>query len=213
MVRALFFLFCLVGAASAGPWPREEGKGFLSFSFDIDAETGDDNFLSFYLEYGLGKDRTFGIDRRESSDEIAKTIAFLRYPIGSADRRLKLAYEIGLGVVDNHGALRPGFSLGSGLELGQRSGWWTWDSRAILYDDLEDGLFEADITLGIQMTGRTKVIMQLQGGVPSEGDAYAKLAPSFVLQNGAGRHYTLGLTAGVVEVDEVKINIGLWQEF
>ncbi|MEO0749252.1 MAG: hypothetical protein AAFZ10_12880, partial [Pseudomonadota bacterium] len=86
-------------SVSAGPWPREEGKGFLSFSLDLDAEELEDNFVSFYLEYGLSRGRTLVIDRQERGDEIAKTFALIRFPLGNPDRNLKLAYDVGLGTV------------------------------------------------------------------------------------------------------------------
>ncbi len=213
MLRAILILMFFATAASAGPWPREEGKGFLSISADLDAEDGKDNFLSFYLEYGLSRDRTFGIDRRESGDEIAKTIAFLRYPVGATDRRLKLAYEIGLGILDNDAALRPGVSVGRGFEMAQRSGWWTWDTRALLVEDTNMTLAESDITFGLQTNASSKLILQVQTGVPRKSDAYVKLAPSLAIQSSEGRHYTIGVTAGVVENNEVKVNFGLWQEF
>ncbi|MEM7599216.1 MAG: hypothetical protein AAF382_16095 [Pseudomonadota bacterium] len=213
MARVFLILLLLTSAASAGPWPRAEGEGFLSFSLDLDAIEFDNNFVSFYLEYGLSRDRTLVIDRQERGDEIAKTFAVIRYPIGSPDRKLKLAYDVGIGAVDDHVAGRLGLSVGSGWSLGQSSGWWTMDSRALLFDDGENGIVESDVTFGVQLTQRLKVISQLQTGVPSEGDPYAKIAQSFVLQTSDTRHYLLGVTSGIYEADDVQINIGLWQDF
>lgn len=213
MVRVLLILLLLSGAATAGPWPRAEGEGFLSFSLDLDAVELEDNFVSFYLEYGLSRDRTLVIDRQERGDEIAKTFALIRYPIGSPDRQLKLAYDLGIGSVDDHLAGRLGLSVGRGWSLGERSGWWTVDSRALLFDDGENGILESDITFGVQLTQRIKTISQFQTGVPSEGDPYAKIAQSFVYQASKSRHYLLGVTSGIYEADEIQINIGLWQDF
>lgn len=216
MIRLLVILLLLTSAASAGPWPRAEGEGFLSFSIDLDAIELEDNFVSVYLEYGLSRDRTLVFDRQERGDEIAKTFLLIRYPVGQPDRKLKLAYDVGLGAVDDHVALRAGLSVGSGWSLGRddrkRSGWWTLESRALLLDN-EEGIFESDITFGFQLNQRLKLITQLQGGVPSEGDPYAKIAQSFVLQTSKTRHYLLGVTSGIYEADEVQINIGLWQDF
>lgn len=213
MARVLLILLLLTSAASAGPWPRAEGEGFLSFSLDVDAIEFEDNFFSFYLEYGLSRGRTLVIDRQERGDEIAKTFALIRYPIGSPDRKLKLAYDVGIGSVDDHIAGRLGLSVGRGWSLGKSSGWWTVDSRALLFDDGENGIFESDFTFGVQLTPRLKVISQLQTGVPTLGDPYAKIAQSFVLQRSDTRHYLLGVTSGLYEADDVQINIGLWQDF
>ncbi|MEO0751502.1 MAG: hypothetical protein AAFY25_06830 [Pseudomonadota bacterium] len=213
MARVLLILLLLTSAATAGPWPRAEGEGFLSFSLDLDAIELEDNFVSFYLEYGLSRDRTLVIDRQERGDEIAKTFALIRFPIGAPDRKLKLAYDLGIGAVDDHVALRVGLSVGRGWSIVQKSGWWTLDSRALLFDDGENGIVESDITFGVQLTQRLKVISQLQTGVPSEGDPYAKVAQSLVYQTSKTRHYLLGVTSGLYEADEIQINIGLWQEF
>ncbi len=213
MVRIVFLLLLMATQVQAGAWPRAEGEGFLSFSLDADAEDGEDNFFSIYLEYGLGNGRTFGFDRRESGDEIAKTIAFFRWSVGPEDWDTKFAFELGAGIVDNHGAVRPGVSVGRGYALGRHTGWLNLDARGLLYDDLETGLFETEFTVGYNATDRTKMIFQLQAGVPSDADAYAKVAPSIVVKQNASRHLVFGVTAGVVEVDELKVNLGLWQEF
>ena len=153
MTRVLLILLALTTAASAGPWPRAEGEGFLSFSLDIDAEELDDNFVSFYLEYGLGRGRTLVIDRQESGDQIGKTFALLRFPLGKPDRQLKLAYDVGLGAVDDHVAFRTGFSIGRGWAIGDEahqgpfkwagrwSGWWSIDRRPLIFDDGVNGSF------------------------------------------------------------------------
>ncbi|MEM9912967.1 MAG: hypothetical protein AAF922_19575 [Pseudomonadota bacterium] len=213
MFRVLLILFLLTTSVSAGPWPREEGKGFLSFSLDLDAEELEDNFVSFYLEYGLSRGRTLVIDRQERGDEIAKTFALIRFPLGNPDRNLKLAYDVGLGTVDSHFALRTGFSVGRGWSMRNRSGWWTLDSRALLLDEGDEAIFESDLTFGIQLTDRLKAISQLQGGVPSDSSAYAKFAQSFVLQTSKTRHYLLGVTTGIYESDTLQVNVGLWQDF
>lgn len=213
MVRILILILLLATQAQAGAWPREEGEGFLSLSFDSDAEDASNNFLSVYVEYGLSNGRTIGLDRLENGYDIDKTIAFVRWPFGKPGSAMKLAYEMGIGVVDRHAALRPGISVGRGFELGRRSGWLNLDARALIYDDLDNGLIETDFTIGLNANERNKVIFQLQVGAPKDRAAYAIIAPRIVLKQNAGRHFFFGVTAGVVEVDDLEVNLGLWQDF
>ncbi len=217
MIRALLYLALMASmmtsAATAGPWPRDEKTGFLSFSLDIEPDDPDDSFVSLYVEYGLSRDRTIGLDRRQNMDEVAKTIAFLRVPFGAEDRKIKLAYEIGAGVVDDHVVVRPGLTLGNGLSVGERSGWWSWDARALIFDELDRVEFKNDVTFGLQMTPRTKFIVQLQNGIPTDSATFAKLAPSLAIKTKKGRHIQLGVTAGVLESDAFEINLGFWQDF
>ncbi|MEM6588702.1 MAG: hypothetical protein AAF641_09670 [Pseudomonadota bacterium] len=229
MIRVLLILLALtisgITSVSAGPWPRGEGEGFLSFSLDLDAEEFSDNFVSFYLEYGLSRNRTLVIDRQETGNEIGKTFVALRFPLGPPERPLKLAYDFGLGAVDDHVAARFGLSIGRGWSIGedirekpfqrkgQWSGWWSIDTRTLVFDDGVNGIFETDLTFGVQLTQRIKSISQLQGGAPFREDTYAKIAQSFAYQVSDTRHYILGITAGIHEVDDLQVNLGLWQDF
>ncbi|MEO0774056.1 MAG: hypothetical protein AAFZ04_12830, partial [Pseudomonadota bacterium] len=180
----------------------------MSFSLDYDTTARNNHFASVYFEYGLSGNRTLVIDRQQSGDELTKTFVALRFPLGAPDRALKLAYDVGLGAVDDHVALRAGFSLGRGWSMGQDitdrpfkwmgkwSGWWSVDTRTLVFHTGIDGRFEADFTLGIQVTERIKSVSQLQTGAPFQSEPYAKLAQSLVYEASEGRHYILGVTSG-----------------
>ncbi|MEM7733639.1 MAG: hypothetical protein AAF280_12790 [Pseudomonadota bacterium] len=229
MIRVLSILLVLTisgtTSVSAGPWPRAHGEGFLSFSLDLDAEDFSDNFLSFYLEYGLSRNRTLVLERQERGSEIGKTFVALRFPVGPPDRHLKLAYDLGGGTVDGHVAARFGLSIGRGWSIGEDpretpfqwkgkwSGWWSVDTRTLVFDDGVNGIFEADLTFGVQLTHQVKSISQLQAGAPFRGETYAKIAQSFAYQVSDTRHLVLGITAGIHEVEDLHLNLGLWQNF
>ena len=170
--------------AVAGAWLRETGTAFLSLSGEV---TEPDAFgiyrqdYSLYAEYGLVR----AADPRGGCGHdmltMSKGVVFARLPLGRADRTVKLAVELGAGQVGDDTALRPGLSIGRGITLWDRGGWLNADGRAVLPGGGAMTL-ESDLTFGLSVTGRSKVILQIQAGQPDTGDAYAKFAPSFVYE-------------------------------
>lgn len=206
-------LACIAGQAHAGPWPRDKGEGFLSTSVDAKADDGSDPFLSIYVEYGLARGRTIGLERYQNEASLSKSIVFMRWPILRPENRMRFAFEMGAGLVDGHAALRPGLHFGKGLDWGRQGGWFSMSSRAVIYEDYDHSLLESDITFGWKTGERVKSILQLQAGAPLNKDAYLKLAPSLVYQHTERRSYTLGLIAGVINATDLKLSLGLWQKF
>ncbi|QFT93508.1 hypothetical protein FIU86_11705 [Roseovarius sp. THAF9] len=210
------FLIASVAPALAGPWMRVEGETFLSYSIETDLENGISDgsgfYGSLYAEHGLTKRLTVGLDAGGHEDDISKAIAFLRWPVGAADRKLRVSAEFGLGMTREDFALRPGISVGRGLELGDIPGWVSVDSRAVIIGSF-DGVLETDITFGLSPSPEAKIILQLQTGIPTQSDPYAKLAPSYVRRIAPGRHIEVGLVAGVAEADDFKLKLGLWHQF
>jgi hypothetical protein len=143
---------------------------------------------------------------------MTKAIGFLRWPLGRADRGVKLAFELGAGQVDGENALRPGLSLGRGVAFGKRQGWLAADGRAILFTG--GGMtLETDLTFGLSLTKRSKVILQIQAGQPDLGDAYTRFAPSFVVETKPGAHIEFGLTEPLLGDGDRGIKLGLWRKF
>jgi hypothetical protein len=210
---ALVLLPWCAAMAQAGAWPREKGRVFLSFSSQI--EERDENGINgqshgFYAEYGATARLTLGLDVNGDALRMSKAIAFLRWPLGRADHRLKLALEMGAGQVEDKTALRPGLSMGRGFSLGDRHGWFNADLRAILNGDTA---FETELTAGLSVTPRAKVIVQLQAGLPDGGRDYLRLAPSFVYQMRPGAQIELGLLEPLSGGGARGLKLGLWRQF
>lgn len=209
-------LIASAAPALAGPWLRAEDTTFLSYSIETDFENGISDGSGFhgslYAEHGLTDRLTLGLDASGHADDMSKAIAFLRWPVGATDRTLRIAAEFGLGMARDTFALRPGLSVGRGLELGDTPGWLSIDSRAVMVDSF-DGVLETDITFGLSPGPDAKVILQLQTGVPTDSAPYAKLAPSYIRRIAPGRHVEVGLVAGVAEADDFKLKIGFWHQF
>jgi hypothetical protein len=213
LILALIALPWLAVTAQAGAWPREKDEGFLSFSsqFAERDETGI-NRQSFaaYAEYGATARLTLGLDISGDALRMSKAIAFARWPLGRADRPLKIGLEIGAGQIEEQTALRPGLSLGRGFALGNRSGWLNADLRAILGGG---AAFETDLTAGLALGPRLLGIVQLQAGAPESGRDYLRLAPSIVYEMRPGAQIELGLLAPLSGGGERELKLGLWRRF
>ncbi|SEM54143.1 hypothetical protein SAMN04488077_105221 [Roseovarius tolerans] len=215
LALAVLLSLCLSGPALPGAWPREKGTAFLSLSRQ--AEGPDDHGIyrqnfTLYAEYGLTERLTLGVDAGGDALRMTKAIGFLRWPLGRADRGVKLAFELGAGQVDGENALRPGLSLGRGVEFGKLQGWLAADGRAILFTG--GGMtLETDLTFGLSLTKRSKVILQIQAGQPDLGGAYTRFAPSFVFETKPGAHIEFGLTEPLLGDGDRGIKMGLWRKF
>lgn len=215
LILALTLLPWLSPVAMAGPWPRATGEGFLALSGQTE---GPDDFgfyrqsASLYSEYGLTDRLTLGLDLNGDTLRMSKAIVFLRWPAGPPERALKLAVELGAGVVEEEAALRPGLSLGRGISLAGRQGWLALDTRVALRGGGKT-TYESDATFGVSTGARTKLILQIQSGLSDGGTGYARFAPSLVYEIRSGQHVELGLIAPISGEGENGFRLGLWRQF
>lgn len=219
MVRCLTLAVVLVlGLASgavAGAWLREAGAVFLDMSGEV---TEPDEYglygmdARLYAEYGLTERLTLGVDAGHDMLRVSKAIAFLRMPLRPKARQTKLAVELGAGRVGEISALRPGLSVGRGIQLWDRNGWLNADGRAVLAGGGAMSL-ETDLTVGLSITDRAKIILQIQAGQPDTGRGYAKFAPSVVYEAKPGTQLQLGVTQPLAGGDRRGVSLGLWRTF
>ncbi|MEQ8293116.1 MAG: hypothetical protein RIA08_13000 [Roseovarius sp.] len=214
MVRILVLLLASAAGsmAAAGPWPMARGEGHLCFSIEGDAGDGAGAYATLYTEMGIGKGRAIGLDFGQTEDDLAKAVLFARFPFGARGEDIGQAWEMGVGMVDGALALRPGVSIGRGFQIGESAGWVALDSRAV-FSEAGTGVLETDLTVGAEIRGGHKWMVQLQMAAPDDSAPYVKIAPSFAFKQGKGRHLLLGATAGLVNADAVKITFGIWQKF
>lgn len=215
LLLAVLILPLLNGMAKAGAWPRAKGQTFLATTGQIDApdETGlRRQSFTLYAEYGATERLTLGLDLGGDALRMTKTIAFARWPIGRPAQQVKIAVELGLGQVSEVNALRPGLSFGRGLTLWRRQGWAAFDGRVVVVGGGQVTL-ESDITLGLDITARGKVMAQVQTGRPAAGRAYTRFAPSYVYATKPGAHLEVGLILPLSGGGERGIKLGLWRSF
>lgn len=215
LLLSLLLMPWLAAPALPGAWPRAKDTAFVATSAQIEGpdEHGfySQNF-SLFAEYGLTERLTLGIDVGGDAVRMSKAVGFLRWPVGPAERPLKLAVEFGAGRVQGETALRPGFNIGRGIKLLERYGWLAVDSRAVLFEGGAVSL-EGEATFGLSVTARSKVILQLQAGAPDEGRDYTRFAPSFVHQIRPGIHIEAGLVEPLTGGGHRGFKLGLWRNF
>lgn len=202
--------------AQAGPWPRAKGETFLSVSVEAPLDQGA-GLISLYAEHGWTDSLTLGLDLGGHRGDMQKAVVFARLPFGQAPGGMRLALDMGVGVVRDQPVIRPGFSFGRGFSLSGRPGWITLDTRAVIFQDVVhgdfDADFESDLTLGFETWRKTRAILQLQAGIPARGDEYLTIAPSWVIRAAPGRHLEIGVTAGIVNSDALAAKVALWHSF
>jgi len=196
----------------AGPWLREKGESFLSFSLEADLLEGGD-FAAFYGEYGWSERTTVGLDLGGHSGEMSKALIFVRRHFGTAPGGMLLAVELGSGLAGGDRALRPGLSFGRGFDWKGHSGWLVLDARALILDEGRETAWEGDLTFGFRAFRQSRAILQLQARQPVSGDAQIKLAQSWVIERAPGRHLEIGMTAGIRNSDALALKLALWHSF
>ncbi|WP_137702965.1 hypothetical protein [Marimonas lutisalis] len=212
-----FVLACLrAPAAQAGAWPREKGKVFLSASTRVAGTSlaGPYSIYSTtYLEYGLTDRLTVGLDVGHAISGQGKAVVFLRYPLALGKDPNRFAVELGLGTIAGEPAIRPGFSYGRGVSLGQSSGWFNVDTFAEYRGTNRRIDLKSDITFGLDPPGPLKALVQLQTGISQGDPSFARLAPSLLYEFGSRSHIELGLTAGLIGDTQMGVKLGFWREF
>jgi len=219
---ATFVTVALAGRLTAGPWPREEGKSFLSvstsFSWPQDALGHDQwRYSSVYYEYGLRRRLTFGLDAGSNADGNYAAFVFLRTPILESAKPHLFSLRAGLGATGGGAGhdtvVMAGAAWGRGFESRFGGGWATLDLQAHYLVDAGELIVKADATVGVKPTDKWKVMMQVQSGSYPNNDPFLRLAPSVAWSWAPGRHLEIGGQIGLVNDDRVGLKIGTWFEF
>ena len=152
MLRAVLLLILAPGLCAAGPWLREEGSTYLSFSAELSGRLGTDAWISVYAEHGLSERLTVGLDAGGRHDgRAARALVFARLPI-VAEGDWRVASQIGIGATldddETVATVRPGLSVGRGLDV-MAGGWAAADLFADLTADGETRV-GLDAVLGLR---------------------------------------------------------------
>lgn len=217
----LSITFGLLFAATdlpAGAWPREKGRVFASTSVrlfwpqDISRRTSrapTGRYNTFYAEYGLTDRLTLGLDLGRSVSGADKDMLFLRLPLSPRGARVKVAAELGLGVIDRQAVSRPGLSLGLGLQ----GGWLSVEGLAEVSQHTGAVDYKLDLTRGWNLRENRKFMLQLQTGKPSGKEPFARLASSVVLPLTPAFSVEIGGSWDLAGGDTFGMLLGLWSEF
>lgn len=204
--------------AQAGAWPREAGTGFALVSGRVawpqnlqhwTSYAPTEDYQTLYLEYGLTDSWTLGMDFGRSVSGEGKLVGFLQYPLRNRDRGPKVTAQLGFGEISGNSVLRPGLSVGWGLNRG----WLSFDALAEMQatDDVID--YKLDATWGRNLPNDFKVIFQVQTGLEQDDPPFVRLAPSVVTPLGERTKAEFGLTWGLTGDSSMGLMFGLWRDF
>ncbi len=216
MLRALILLLLVPGQALAGPWLRDVGRGFLSYSVtleDVEKSGETNSYGAVYAEYGVRRNLTLGLDLGAGEQGYSKAIAFAVLPLTPQTQDTRISAEFGLGTVQDNAIIRPGIAIGRSFEFLDRFGWMSIETRAEIGIQSGDVALSTDLTLGYNTGLRSKWMMQLQHGGTMADPDYMRLVPSVVIKTHPGRHLEFGVTAGVWNTTALGVKLGIWQEF
>jgi hypothetical protein len=204
--------------AQAGAWQREKGAGFAMVSAQVSwpqdlllatAFGPTEDYQTFYLEYGLTPRLTLGLDLGRSVSGGDKTIVFFQTPLRNRDTGPKVAAQLGLGRIDSDTVVRPGLSVGWGLERG----WVSVDALAEMHTGTGRNDLKLDVTWGRNLKDDRKLILQMQSGLRQGDPAFARLVPSYVVPLGQRLKAEVGGTYGLTGDRSMGLKFGLWTEF
>ncbi len=224
-----------VPPAAAGPWARDAGEAFLSFTL-----TGDDTraglatgrlepepTASAYGEVGLGHRLTAGIDLNWG--EVSRmAVVFVRRTVTQPDAAWQVAIDAGAGTRAVEGQstqalIRLGASVGRGfggwegrlgwMTAGHEGGWMTLDASALLDADGNDVIWQTEATLGVNLGTRWRGILALKAEEWPGADPVLTARPSLVFDLNDATAVQAGIHAGLAGSDAVGASLALWREF
>lgn len=222
-VRLLAGALILAGSspAFAGPWPRGDGKTFLSFGYEITADTGTPGLplsesFTAYGEYGVGRRLTFVLDaNRDDTPQSRATIARFRYSLSAPDSTHQFAVAAGIGSETRAQGTESlsvlGASWGRGFGSRWGGGWATVDLQYRSGGDFSLG--KLDGTLGLRPNDRSIVFGQIQISDPDTGETTARLSLNYVRDVSKTVKAELGLLYGLANDNAAGVRSGLWFDF
>jgi hypothetical protein len=225
MIQRLILALCLFQLAAApvfaGPWLREKGSSFTSFSFS--ASMNLDAHSTGFFEFGITPTSTVGLDvgfsRYNSGDKLGYGTLFLRRALGPTDRPNKFAYEVGIGGTyggtnrDLIPHFKTGLTWGRGIEFKGKGGWLTMDTGVLWNLHNYDHVIKVDTTLGLRFTDFTTGILQLNLANQTD-ETFGFFEPSLVFSpRNMDLKVQIGLITPLESGGKTSLKLGLWREF
>ncbi len=219
LVLVIWGVLCSAGAVRAGPWPREAGAVFLSFSgtATVDRDTLADPPRydgALYGEIGLGHRFTLGLDLH-ADGTTGTGLVFLRRTLTRADARHQVALSFGGGLRHRDGTAEllwmAGGSWGMGFDTRWGAGWATVEGQ-VRGIDTGTGV-KLDATLGLRPSEAWLGYLQLQHASAPDSDETLDLELSIVRRLNDRLSLQAGAVYGLRNSRKAGIRLGLWTEF
>ncbi|MTJ05909.1 MAG: hypothetical protein FH759_14665 [Sediminimonas qiaohouensis] len=218
MLRALTILAMLWAgsAATAGVWMQDPGNGQVIVSA-YPGTSAASSYSGLYAEFGLTPRLTAGLDTGRAVSGNAKAVVFMRralpVPGLKGPTGLTAAAELGLGRIARQAVLRPGLSLGHGIDGALGQGWLAIDTLAEIGLTRRTLDFKMDMTIGLRPRDGLRAMLQLQAGQSPDDPPFARLVPSLVMGLGGGMQLELGLAHTLRGPRHTGAKIALWRRF
>lgn len=215
----------LIAAASpnpahAGPWPREAGQAFLSFSSVTSMDRMDRSRLpeydaALYGELGVGRRLTFGTDLYHGPTDFSH-VAFVRRPITRAAAKHQVAVSVGFGQQGDGTRTDTlwlaGLHWGTGFDTRWGGAWTTVDAQ-IRRPAGGGDILKLDATLGVKPGENWMIYGQIQAAHYPGTDRSAMAEVSLVRKIGKRFSLQTGLVYGIRNDTRAGVKLGLWTEF
>ncbi|NHF74799.1 hypothetical protein G7044_16885 [Paracoccus sp. 12-3] len=235
-------LLTCAGAAKAGPWPREKGAVFLSFSGELDREGN--SYTGLYGEYGMNARDTLGFELGHSSAGETSAMVWWQRALDKGTGADRITVSTGIGALRRDGALVPlaqiGGSWGRGwdslplLRTVRGGGWLAVDARLKIAAPMKDEdelatmagqggsllsyltpemTAKIDATLGWHATGSMMLINQLRLEDRDDIGFSGKLATTLVRDLGGPAKGELGVVLPIWGEGDPAVKLGVWLAF
>ncbi|MEM0949843.1 MAG: hypothetical protein AAGK37_20765 [Pseudomonadota bacterium] len=204
----------------AGPWAREAGTVFLSFSTELTLDRDDPLVLpqydaTLYGEVGLGNRFALGVDLYQGPESYTY-LAFVERALQPGDARHQFALRLGIGTGDNgFGAsslVLVGASWGLGFDSRLGGGWAVVDAQVRSRTDGGQEV-KVDATLGIRPWDNWAIIGQLQAADYPQTDPTLRLQTTAVRRLNDRFRVEAGIVYGIENTASTGLKLGIWSEF
>ncbi|MBT9384532.1 hypothetical protein KM176_11735 [Pseudooceanicola sp. CBS1P-1] len=217
-MRTALLLAALAGIVApaqgaAGAWPRGKGKTFSAGAiriFGLGTPGRLTQSFTYFHEYGLSDRWTLGADIGGAISGLDKMVVFVSHPLLTFGQT-RTAADLGVGSVSGHPVVRPGFSIGRGLEY--PPGWAVMETAVEYF--LDTGVYDwkVDFTFGVAPADHPKTYLQLQTGKSHQDPVFARLAVSMAIPLRKDFLLDLGGSAALRNSDPYRLKIGFWKTF
>ena len=202
----------------AGPWPRNVGQVFLSFTGETALDGAAQNAFAIYGEYGLTPRTTLIGELRLPGDGLANPTGYVavRRLVGmvSPSDPVALSGRLGFSEIGGDAAISvsPGIHLGHGFQSALGNGWITFDGWYHVPLDGSERATQIDSQIGTRLPGNW-LLMLGASRYTTSGYQGTKITPSAALRIGNGRSLQLSYTEEFGDTPASSLEASLWMEF
>jgi len=200
--------------AQSGAWPRGAGKGFAALSTRIADGTLPSEppwRASLYLDYGLTARRSLALELDGTPGRLEKALVFHNLSLLARHHPRKLAFSLGVGVIDAAAAVSPRLSTGRAIEIFGIAGWAEATLAAEITHRTTAG--KLDLTLGLSPTPRLRSYLQLFAYQARGGTPYIRAETSFAYRLTPRLWIDAGISTGISPDRDHRLKLGFWTAF